>query len=250
VALVLMLAGGLFAQSPATPTPATPTASTPPDTSQSTDSNAPSSNSPAAAQGSSDSTDKKSLKQKLKDQFGSGCTSLGPCWGKDKPPDEPNAKQFPTPGRNQSAPRSDADSSSNDTKADLSPPGESGGVPPANPSTSAKAAPGGIQEVRPWDPHKADKDVEVGDYYMRLKNYRAAISRYREALQWEDTNAEAMYRLGQALEAVGKYQDARKQYAAYLNIVPDGKFANNAEDALDRLKDKSDDPGKSDGPIL
>jgi hypothetical protein len=49
---------------------------------------------------------------------------------------------------------------------------------------------------------------------------------------------------------VGKYQEARKQYAAYLKILPDGKFADGAQNALERLEGKSDDPRKSDGPIL
>src|SRR5262249_26253909 len=26
--------------------------------------------------------------------------------------------------------------------------------------------------LKPWDPHKAAKDVEVGQYYLKLKNYR------------------------------------------------------------------------------
>jgi hypothetical protein len=32
---------------------------------------------------------------------------------------------------------------------------------------------GGVQESR-WNPHMAEKDVEVGDFYFKRKNYRAA----------------------------------------------------------------------------
>src|SRR5215471_15171999 len=39
----------------------------------------------------------------------------------------------------------------------------------------------GAQELRPYDPHKAAKDVEVGRYYMKHKNYRAALDRLNEA---------------------------------------------------------------------
>ena len=39
-----------------------------------------------------------------------------------------------------------------------------------------------MSEFHPWNPHKAAKDIEVGDYYFKRKNYRAAEDRYREAL--------------------------------------------------------------------
>jgi cytoskeletal protein RodZ len=55
-------------------------------------------------------------------------------------------------------------------------------------------------ELHLWNPHKADKDVEVGDYHMRRHNYPAAESRYREALQYQNNNAPAMFGLAEALE--------------------------------------------------
>jgi len=39
----------------------------------------------------------------------------------------------------------------------------------------------GIQEVKPWNPMKALKDVEIGDFYFKRKNYRAALDRYKES---------------------------------------------------------------------
>jgi tetratricopeptide (TPR) repeat protein len=255
VVLALVLALGLdvalAAQSPATP-PAPPAGGAPsqPDSSQSGNSNSAAQppSQPPSDQNAPDENDKKSLKQKLKDQFGSGCTSFGPCWGKEKPAEDNSAPHFPAPTANQTAPRSDSESSSKDTKIDLAPPpGELTGSPATSP---ARKGASDVQEMRPWDPHKADKNIEVGDYYMHLKNYRAAISRYQEALKWEDNNAIAMFRLGQAFEAVGKYQQAREQYAGYLKILPEGKYATEAQNKVERLENKSDNPRKSDGPIL
>jgi hypothetical protein len=37
----------------------------------------------------------------------------------------------------------------------------------------------GVSEFHQWDPHKAAKSVEVGDFYFKRKNYRAAEERYR-----------------------------------------------------------------------
>ena len=47
---------------------------------------------------------------------------------------------------------------------------------------------------------KAMKDVEVGDYYYKQENYKAAISRYREALEVKPHDAEATYKLAQVLD--------------------------------------------------
>jgi predicted TPR repeat methyltransferase len=77
---------------------------------------------------------------------------------------------------------------------------------------------------------------------LKRGNYRAAESRYSEALYWKDDDAVAKFRLGQTQEKLGKYADARKNYAGYLKILPQGEFAEEANKALERLKDKSDQP--------
>jgi tetratricopeptide (TPR) repeat protein len=139
-------------------------------------------------------------------------------------------KQQPPP--NAPAPRSKKSneevSSSNDTKIDLSPPPDDANHPGADASSD-------ITEFHVYDPHKADKDVEVGDFYFKRKNYPAAISRYRGALKWKPNDAIATFRLAQALEKVGSLEDARANYQAYLKILPRGPFAEDAKKALQRL---------------
>jgi len=96
-----------------------------------------------------------------------------------------------------------------------------------------------VSNFKPWNPHKAQKDVEVGDYYAKEKNYRAAISRYREALEYKPKDAEATFKLAQTLEKVNAYQEARDDYEAYLIILPHGPYAEKAREGIVRLKDKS-----------
>src|SRR6516165_7591100 len=48
-----------------------------------------------------------------------------------------------------------------------------------------------LSEFHPWDPHKAAKCIEVGDWYFKQENYRAAMSRYQEALEWKPKDAKA-----------------------------------------------------------
>jgi tetratricopeptide (TPR) repeat protein len=95
---------------------------------------------------------------------------------------------------------------------------------------------GGVEEFRVWNPHKAEKDVEVGDFYFKRKNYRAALDRYREALYYKYDDAVAMFRLGVCQEKIGEGEEARKAYQSYLKILPQGPFAAEARQGLERLK--------------
>jgi tetratricopeptide (TPR) repeat protein len=125
------------------------------------------------------------------------------------------------------------DSSSRDKGVDISPPADDGQHEGSD-LVATDPAPG-VVEMKPWNPHRADKDVEVGLYYFRQKNYSAAESRFREALIWQDNHAEAIYRLGTVLEKLGRPTEAKEYYRQYLKIVPRGEFAKESKKALDRL---------------
>jgi tetratricopeptide (TPR) repeat protein len=133
------------------------------------------------------------------------------------------------------------ESSSKDTQVDLSPPADDAKAHPQSSAAVAEAeaealSSGGISEVHIWDPHKAAKSVEVGDYYFKRKNYRAAEDRYREALRYKDNDAVATIRLAVCLEKLGILDDARAEYESYLKILPHGPQSLEAQKAIDRLK--------------
>jgi tetratricopeptide (TPR) repeat protein len=92
-----------------------------------------------------------------------------------------------------------------------------------------------VQEFRPWNPMKALKDIEVGDYYFKKKNYRAALDRYKEALVYKENDAVATYRLAVCQEEMGDSTNALNNYAAYLKILPHGPFAADAQESVERL---------------
>ncbi|GAC1433674.1 MAG: hypothetical protein NVS1B11_15480 [Terriglobales bacterium] len=151
------------------------------------------------------------------------------------------------PGETQAPPRYDSDraadeSSSRDTKIDLSPPKDDAKDHPnsgAALSDTNEDAAGDVQELHPWDPHKAAKDVEVGDFYYKRKNYRAALARYQDALIWKDNYADANFRMAQCFEKLNNPGEAATHYEAYLKILPHGPFAPDAQQALTRLKPKT-----------
>lgn len=143
-----------------------------------------------------------------------------------------------SPNKNNAPPRSDqssaqqaGESSSKDNKIDLSPPrGDDVSHADADEDSSD------VMETKPWNPHKAAKNIEVGDYYAKAKNYRAAISRYREALEYKPKDAEATFKLAKALEGNKENGEALRRYQEYLKILPKGEFSVDAQKAIERLK--------------
>jgi tetratricopeptide (TPR) repeat protein len=156
---------------------------------------------------------------------------------------EPEPEQ---PGQNQAPPRSDrgreaeaGESSSRDTRVDLSPPRDdaknhpNSGVTASDPE--AEPSPD-VQEMHPWNPYRAMKDDEVGDFYFKRKNYRAALARYQDALLWKEKDAVANFRIAQCYEKLDEPEQAFTHYQEYLKILPEGPLAKEAQKALQKLK--------------
>jgi tetratricopeptide (TPR) repeat protein len=136
------------------------------------------------------------------------------------------------------------ESSSRDGSIDISPPKDDAKKHPYSKAAVAdsdaeandKPENSDVQEVRPWNPMKAMKDVEVGDFYFKRKNYRAALERYKEALYYKDNDAMASLRLAQCQEKLGNKSEAKKYYEQYLKILPEGEFSKEARASLERLE--------------
>lgn len=148
------------------------------------------------------------------------------------------------PPKNQAPPRSDdktdyprssEESSSKENRVDISPPKDDAKKHPYSMSRGEDEDTSDVQEFHPWDPHKAAKDVEVGDFYFKRKNYRAAEDRYREALLYKPNDVFAMFGLARTLEKLGEYDEARSNYGGYLKILPEGPLAPEVHKALERL---------------
>jgi tetratricopeptide (TPR) repeat protein len=132
------------------------------------------------------------------------------------------------------------ESSSKDAPVDLSPPADDVKAHPKSSDALMNAeGPSGnpdVSEFHPWDPHKAAKDIEVGDFYFKRKNYVAAEDRYREALYYKDNDAMATYRLAVCLEKLNRPDEAQAEYESYLKILPYGPEAEKAQKAIEHLK--------------
>jgi tetratricopeptide (TPR) repeat protein len=137
------------------------------------------------------------------------------------------------------------ESSSRDTRIDISAPKDDAKSHPAS-GTAVEDLDGtgsvdsadtsGVQEFHPWNPMKALKDIEVGDFYFKRKNYRAALERYKEALYYKDGDAVASYHVAVCQEKLGDKAEARKYYEQYLKVLPEGPLAKEAHTSLARLE--------------
>ena len=150
---------------------------------------------------------------------GKGAASADTGTSRSDPPrsDAPQLDRTPNPN---------SESSSEQSRTDLSPPRADDLAHPEN----------GAAGAHEWNPLRAMKDVEVGTFYYNAGNYKAAISRFREALEFKPRDAVATFKLAQALEKSGEVDEARVQYEAYLAILNDGPNAGDARKALARLK--------------
>jgi tetratricopeptide (TPR) repeat protein len=164
----------------------------------------------------------------------------------------------------QAPPRSDQDksreteageSSSKDTRIDLSPPRNDArnrtGAAAANSdldTTPEDDTAPAVGEMHPFNPYRAVKDLEVGDFYFKKKNYKAALARYQDALIYKENDAVANFRAAQCLEKLDQPDDAVPFYQEYLRILPEGPLSKDAKKSLARLgaPEKKETSQKSD----
>jgi tetratricopeptide (TPR) repeat protein len=137
-------------------------------------------------------------------------------------PDEPKA----APG----------ESSSRDTRIDLSPPKDDDKNHPRSGVADEPAdEPSDVHELRPFNPYRANKDNEVGDYYYKRKNYKAALARYQDALAFKENDALANFHMAQCYEKLNQPDEAITHFKEYLRILPEGPLSKDAKKALGKL---------------
>jgi tetratricopeptide (TPR) repeat protein len=140
----------------------------------------------------------------------------------ESPDDIANRPNDPPPGMPDAEPA--GESSSKDSQIDLN----------AGPDTRSpiSVAP----SEYPFDPHRAQKDVEVGNYYLKQRNYRAALERFHDALLYKPKDAEATFGLAVTQEKLELLLESYRNYKGYLALLPEGPMAKDAQEGLARLE--------------
>jgi len=110
------------------------------------------------------------------------------------------------------------------------------------------AAPRSEESGDSYVPPPAWKSVEIGNFYLGRKDYRGAISRYKEAIHTDSDYAPAYLQLGKVDEKLGHKREALAAYRKYLNALPSEKQAEEAKDAqkaIRRLASELRDSGRT-----
>lgn len=111
--------------------------------------------------------------------------------------------------------------------------------PPAQQEPQEQEPPEEDANLKPkeysFNPLQANKELEVGNEYLKKHSYKAAAGRFREATRWNPNLAEAWLRLGEAEEKRKNLKDAKEAYAKYLELQPEGKDAAELHKKIARL---------------
>jgi tetratricopeptide (TPR) repeat protein len=113
------------------------------------------------------------------------------------------------------------------------PPGAPPPKPPAKPNkdNATQNAP----DQPTWDPLRAEKDMEVGQYYMRKGDVEAAIDRFQDATLAKPGYAIPFRFLGEAQEKKGLKKQAIKSYQRYLDLYPHAEDGDKIKKKLEKL---------------
>jgi tetratricopeptide (TPR) repeat protein len=91
---------------------------------------------------------------------------------------------------------------------------------PKPPKTNADNATQNASDQPTWDPLRAEKDMQVGTYYMHKGDLDAAIDRFEDATLAKPGYAVPFKLLGEAQEKKGMKKKAIKSYQRYLDLYP------------------------------
>jgi tetratricopeptide (TPR) repeat protein len=110
--------------------------------------------------------------------------------------------------------------------------------PKPNTDTATQNAP----DQPMWDPLRAEKDLEVGQYYMRKGDVDAAIDRFQDAALAKPGYAIPFRFLGEAQEKKGLKRDALKSYTRYLELYPRAEDKQKIEKKIEKLRSEVSKP--------
>jgi tetratricopeptide (TPR) repeat protein len=121
------------------------------------------------------------------------------------------------------------------------PPDASKPKPKPNTDRAVNSAPDQPQ----WDPQRAEKDLEVGKYYMKKGDIDAAIDRFEDATVAKPGYAIPFLYLGEAYEKKGKKKPAVKAYQRYLDLYPHAEDAEKIRKKIEKLHQEIDKEKKA-----
>jgi tetratricopeptide (TPR) repeat protein len=109
-------------------------------------------------------------------------------------------------------------------------------APKPKPNSSSDNATNNAPDQPTWDPLRAEKDLEVGQYYMHKGDVDAAIDRFEDATLAKPGYAVPFRYLGEAQEKKGLKREAIKSYTRYLDLFPHADDRSKIEKKIEKLR--------------
>ena len=94
------------------------------------------------------------------------------------------------------------------------------------------------EEIFTHDPERAEKNVEVGDFYLKKNNFKAAESRYRRAIKFNTEWPKAYEKLIKLFERQGDFDSALEVCYEFVDANPSSKRAKDFEERAGQFKEK------------
>ena len=112
--------------------------------------------------------------------------------------------------------------------------------PAPKPKPNTDSATTSAPDQPTWDPLRAEKDIEVGKYYMHKGDVDAAIDRFEDAVVAKPGYAIPFRYLGEAYEKKGKKKPAVKAYQRYLDLYPHAEDGDKIRKRIEKLNEEID----------
>jgi tetratricopeptide (TPR) repeat protein len=114
----------------------------------------------------------------------------------------------------------------------------------ADDSDSSSSSSSAVKELeqpdqgQKYDPLPAEKDVEVGIFYMHKGDYDAAIPRFEDAIELKADYAKPRLLLAQTYEKKHDKVNAAKYYKEYLTVYPHAPDAKKIQEKIEKLAER------------
>ena len=93
-------------------------------------------------------------------------------------------------------------------------------------------------DVKEPDPLLCEKNINIGDFYLKRKNYKAAIDRYLDAIAYQPDSARAFDSLARAYEKKNEPAKAIATYRKFISENPDSPRSPEFRAKLAKLEKK------------
>jgi tetratricopeptide (TPR) repeat protein len=190
-----------------------------------------------------------------------GESTNAPIIAVDPPPapkrDVPNARQMEDGG---AAPRGDADAEADPVRSPDDAAAAAGNMDDDGFSSSRS----GLKNLPVEDdseqvPGKSTKvktrlqvvkeDVDVGNFYLEKKNWKAAQGRFGAAFALDPENPDAVFGMAEAERHLDMFKEAEEHYKLFLAYDPEGPHGRAARKGLDQVEAaKASGAGRASGP--